>query len=176
ICCRTTIGYGAPNKQGKESTHGAPLGKDEVAAARQHLNWPHAPFEIPEAIAAGWRAGNTGLVREEQWKQRLGEYARLYPELANELLRRIRGELPEGFDEAARAFAARLQQEGPVVASRKASQMALEAYGPHLPELIGGSADLAHSNLTVWKGSKPVTADDPDANYIHYGVREFGMT
>jgi transketolase len=176
ICCRTTIGYGAPNKQGKESTHGAPLGKDEVAAARQHLNWPHAPFEIPEAIAAGWRAGNTGLVREEQWKQRLGEYARLYPELANELLRRIRGELPEGFDEVARAFAARLQQEGPVVASRKASQMALEAYGPHLPELIGGSADLAHSNLTVWKGSKPVTADDPDANYIHYGVREFGMT
>jgi transketolase len=176
ICCRTTIGYGAPNKQGKESTHGAPLGKDEVAAARQHLNWPHAPFEIPEAIAAGWRAGNTGLVREEQWKQRLGEYARHYPELANELLRRIRGELPEGFDEVARAFAARLQQEGPVVASRKASQMALEAYGPHLPELIGGSADLAHSNLTVWKGSKPVTADDPDANYIHYGVREFGMT
>src|SRR5690606_12220066 len=131
ICCRTTIGYGAPNKQGKESTHGAPLGKDEVAAARQHLNWPHAPFEIPEAIAAGWRAGNTGLVRGERWRQRRGGRARLYPELANALLRRIRGELPEGFDEVARAFAARLQQEGPVVASRKASQMALEAYGPH---------------------------------------------
>ncbi|KAA2285308.1 transketolase [Arenimonas fontis] len=176
ICCRTTIGYGAPNKQGKESTHGAPLGKDEVAAARAHLGWPHAPFEIPQAIYDGWRAGNAGLVREEQWKNRLAEYARLYPEPAAELLRRIRGDLPEGFDDVARAFAARLQQEGPVVASRKASQMALEAYGPHLPELIGGSADLAHSNLTVWKGSKPVTGDDPAANYIHYGVREFGMT
>ena len=176
ICCRTTIGFGAPNKQGKESTHGAPLGKDEVAAARENLGWPHAPFEIPEAIAAGWRAGNTGLVREEQWTQRLQEYTRLYPEPAAELLRRVRGELPGDFDQVARAFAAKLQQEGPVVASRKASQMALDAYGPHLPELIGGSADLAHSNLTVWKGSKSVTVDDPDANYIHYGVREFGMT
>lgn len=176
ICCRTVIGFGAPNKQGKESVHGAPLGKDEVAAARKQLNWPYAPFEIPPEIAAGWRAGNTGLLREEQWNRLFDNYAQHYPELANELTRRSHGELPVDFADAAHAYAAKLQAEGPVVASRKASQMALEAFGPHLPELIGGSADLAHSNLTLWKGSKSVTSGDADANYVYYGVREFGMT
>ncbi len=176
VCCRTVIGYGAPNKQGKESTHGAPLGADEVAAARAALNWPHAPFEIPAEIYDGWRAVNAGIAREEQWNRAFDAYAKHFPELADELVRRSRGELPEGFTEAADAYIARLQNEGPTVASRKASQMALEAYGPLLPELIGGSADLAHSNLTLWKGSKAVTTDDAGANYVYYGVREFAMT
>ncbi len=176
ICCRTTIGFGSPNKQGKESTHGAPLGKDEIAATRENLGWTHAPFEIPPAIYDGWRAGNTGLVREEQWNRQLEAYAKLHPAEAAELLRRMRGGLPEQFAQAAADYIARLQQDGPVVASRKASQMALEAFGPLLPELIGGSADLAHSNLTLWKGSKSVTSDDAHANYVHYGVREFGMS
>ncbi len=176
ICCRTQIGYGAPNKQGKESAHGAPLGKDEVAAARAQLKWPHAPFEIPQDISDGWRAGNTGLVREEEWNRLFDAYARHHPELADELVRRSHGELPADFGEVATAYAARLQAEGPVVASRKASQMAIEAYAPHLPELIGGSADLAHSNLTLWSGSQSVTSNDANANYIYFGVREFGMT
>ncbi|WP_374601189.1 transketolase [Arenimonas sp.] len=176
ICCRTTIGFGSPGKAGKESSHGAPLGKDEVAATREALGWPHAPFEIPADIRDGWRAGNSGLVREEQWNQRFDAYAKAYPELAAELVRRSHGELPEDFAEAAQAYIAKLQSEGPVVASRKASQMALDAFGPLLPELIGGSADLAHSNLTLWKGSKSVTSGDASANYVHYGVREFGMS
>ncbi len=176
ICCRTTIGFGSPGKAGKESSHGAPLGKDEIAATRAALNWPHAPFEIPQAISDGWRAGNSGLVREEQWNRLFDAYAKAHPELAAELVRRSHAELPEGFAEAAKAYAARLQQDGPVVASRKASQMALDAFGPLLPELIGGSADLAHSNLTLWKGSKSVTSNDASANYVHYGVREFGMS
>jgi len=175
ICCKTTIGFGAPNKQGTEATHGAPLGAAEVAAAREHLNWPHAPFEVPEAIRDGWRAGNSGLVREEQWQRLFDAYARQYPAEAAELDRRMRGELPDAFATVAEAFIARLQAEGPVVASRKASQMALDAYGPMLPELIGGSADLAPSNLTVWKGSRSVTEDGDHGNYIHFGVREFAM-
>jgi transketolase len=176
VCCRTTIGFGSPNKAGKESSHGAPLGKDEAAATRAALGWPHAPFEIPDAIAAGWRAGNAGIVREEQWNRLFDAYAKQYPELAAELVRRSRGELPAGFAAAAEAYVAKLQADGPVVATRKASQMALEAFGPLLPELIGGSADLAHSNLTLWKGSKSATSGDPGANYVYYGVREFGMT
>jgi len=176
ICCRTVIGFGAPNKQGKESAHGAPLGKDEVAAARVQLNWPHAAFEIPQEISDGWRAGNTGLVREEEWNRQFDAYSRTYPQLADELVRRSHGELPEDFADVAAAYAAKLQSEGPVVASRKASQMAIEAYAPHLPELIGGSADLAHSNLTLWTGSKSVTSGDANANYVYYGVREFGMS
>jgi len=176
ICCRTQIGFGAPNKQGKESAHGAPLGKDELAAAREKLGWKHPPFFIPQEIYDGWRAGNTGAAREEEWSQSFERYARAFPALAAELVRRSRGELPEGFADVAEAYAAKLQAEGPVVASRKASQMAIEAYAPHLPELIGGSADLAHSNLTLWTGSKSVAGNDPDANYIYYGVREFGMS
>jgi transketolase len=176
ICCRTIIGFGSPNHAGKESCHGAPLGKDEAQATREALNWPHAPFEIPAAVSDGWRAGNTGLVREEQWNRTFAEYRRQHPVLAEEFERRMRGELPADFADEARAWARKLQAEAPVVASRKASQMALDAYGPLLPELIGGSADLAHSNLTLWKGSVDVNADPGKGNYVYYGVREFGMT
>lgn len=176
ICARTTIGFGSPNKAGKESSHGAPLGKDEIVLTREKLGWSHGAFDIPQAIRDGWRANNAGLVREDQWNTLFDGYAARYPELADELVRRARNELPDGWAAAADAYIARLQADGPVVASRKASQMALEAYGPLLPELIGGSADLAHSNLTLWKGSKSVTSDDANANYIYYGVREFAMT
>jgi transketolase len=176
VCCRTTIGFGAPTKAGKESAHGAPLGKDELAAARVALGWPYPAFEIPAEIADGWRAGDAGDAREAQWNQLFDAYGRQYPELARELLRRSHGELPDDFHAAAQAFVDKLQAEGPVVASRKASQMAIEAYAPHLPELIGGSADLAHSNLTLWSGSRSVAGDDPDANYVYYGVREFAMS
>jgi len=176
ICCRTTIGFGSPNKQGKESVHGAPLGKDEAALTRERLNWPHAPFEIPAAVYDGWRANNTGTVREDAWNRLFDRYAELYPQQADELVRRSKGRLPADFDAVAEAYIAKLQAEGPVVASRKASQMAIEAFAPHLPELIGGSADLAHSNLTLWKGSKSATSGDADANYVYYGVREFGMS
>ena len=176
ICCRTTIGFGSPNKQGKESVHGAPLGKDEVALTRERLNWPHAPFEIPATVYGGWRANNTGTVREDAWNRLFDRYAELYPQQADELVRRSKGRLPADFDAVAEAYIAKLQAEGPVVASRKASQMAIEAFAPHLPELIGGSADLAHSNLTLWKGSKSATSGDADANYVYYGVCEFGMS
>lgn len=176
ICCRTTIGFGSPNKAGKESVHGAALGKEEVAATREALGWPYPAFEIPQEIRDGWRAGNAGLVREEQWNKLYDAYAARYPEQAAELSRRSHAELPEDFAPAADAYIARLQKDGPVVASRKASQMAIEAFAPLLPELVGGSADLAHSNLTLWKGSKSVAGDSPDANYIYFGVREFAMT
>ncbi len=176
VCCRTTIGFGSPNKAGKESSHGSPLGKDEVAATREALQWPHPAFEVPQPIRDAWRAGNAGLVREDQWARLFDAYAARYPDLAAELSRRSHGELPEGFGDDADAFIARLQADGPSVASRKASQMALDAYGPLLPELVGGSADLAGSNLTIWKGSRDVQSGDADANYIYYGVREFAMT
>jgi len=175
ICCRTTIGFGAPTKAGKEVCHGAPLGKDEIAGARAALGWPHAPFEIPQDIYAGWRARDLAGA-EAQWNAMFQAYAQANPELAAEFERRMRGELPADFVAAADAYIAKLQAEGPTVASRKASQMALEAFGPLLPELIGGSADLAGSNLTIWKGSKDVNAEDPNANYVYYGVREFGMS
>ncbi|MEO6103568.1 MAG: transketolase [Pseudoxanthomonas sp.] len=176
ICCRTTIGFGAPNKEGKESSHGAPLGKDELAAARAQLEWPYGPFEIPEEIYAGWRAGDAGAAREAKWNVVRDQYADAHADESAEFLRRSRGELPEGFVDSANTFIAKLQADGPVIASRKASQMAIEAFAPLLPELIGGSADLAHSNLTLWKASKSVASDDPDANYVYYGVREFAMT
>ncbi len=176
LCCRTTIGFGSPNKAGKESAHGAALGKDEIQATRKALGWESAPFEIPQAIRDGWRAGNAGLVREELWNQTFDKYAARHPAQAEELIRRSHGELPEDFAAAADAYIAKLQVDGPVVASRKASQMAIEAFAPLLPELIGGSADLAGSNLTLWSGSKSVASDDADANYIYYGVREFAMT
>ncbi len=175
ICCRTTIGFGSPAKAGKESSHGAPLGKDEVQATRAALGWPHAPFEIPQAIYAGWR-GRDRAAAEAEWNTRFAAYKAAHPEAAAEFERRLSGALPAGFDAAADAFIAKLQQDGPVIASRKASQNAIEAFAPLLPELVGGSADLAHSNLTLWKGSKSVAGNDPDANYVYYGVREFGMS
>ncbi len=175
ICCRTTIGFGSPNKAGKESSHGAPLGKDEAQATREALGWTHGAFEIPQDIYAGWRK-DEGAKREAQWQALFDAYAQQYPEAAAEFARRAAGVLPAGFDAAADAYIAKLQAENPTVASRKASQMAIEAYAPLLPELVGGSADLAHSNLTLWKGSKSVASSDPDANYIYSGVREFAMT
>ncbi len=176
ICCRTVIGFGSPNKQGRESSHGAPLGKDEVALTRKKLDWPHAPFEIPAPIMKEWNACSAGADREQAWLRLFDRYAAAFPELADEFLRRSLGRLPDDFDQHAAAHVSRLQAEGPVVASRKASQMAIEAFAPLLPELIGGSADLAHSNLTLWKGSKSVDSGDADANYVYYGVREFGMS
>jgi transketolase len=176
LCCRTTIGYGAPTKAGKESSHGAPLGAEELAATREALRWPHGPFEIPQEIRNAWNAVDAGRAREAEWNDRLGAYASAFPVEAAELQRRIRGQLPDDFAAAADAHIARLQADGPAVASRKASQMAIEAFAPRLPELVGGSADLAHSNLTLWKGSKSVAGTDADANYIYFGVREFAMT
>jgi len=176
ICCRTTIGFGSPGKAGKESSHGAPLGKDELEATRKQLGWPYGPFEIPEEIYAGWRAGGTGTLRQAEWEQQFDKYAAQYPAEADELIRRSHGELPADFIAKADAYIARVQADGQTIASRKASQLAIEAFAPLLPELVGGSADLAHSNLTLWKASKSVATDDPNANYVYYGVREFGMT
>ncbi|MCI2262782.1 transketolase [Xanthomonas indica] len=176
ICCRTTIGFGAPTKAGKESSHGAALGKEELEGARKALNWPYAPFEIPQAIYDGWRAGGAGTLRQAEWEQAFDKYAKQYPAEAAELTRRSHGELPEDFLAQADAYIAKQAAEGQTIASRKASQMAIEAFAPLLPELVGGSADLAHSNLTLWKASKSVATDDPNANYVYYGVREFGMT
>lgn len=176
ICCRTTIGFGSPGKAGKESSHGAPLGKDEIAATRAALDWPYAEFDIPQDIYDGWRSGSTGAVREDQWNRLFDAYAAQYPDEAAELTRRSHGELPAGFLAQADAYIAKLQAEAPNIASRKASQMAIEAFAPLLPELVGGSADLAHSNLTLWKASKSVASSDPNANYVYYGVREFAMT
>lgn len=176
VCCRTTIGFGSPAKAGKESSHGSPLGRDELEATRKALGWEHAPFELPQAIQDGWRATGAGLAREAQWNQMFDAYAARHPELAAELVRRSHAELPAGFSAAADAYVAKLQADGPTVASRKASQMAIEAFAPLLPELVGGSADLAGSNLTLWSGSKSVASDAPDANYVYYGVREFAMT
>ncbi|MEA9737485.1 transketolase [Xanthomonas campestris pv. raphani] len=176
ICCRTKIGFGAPTKSGKESSHGAPLGKEELEGARKALEWPYGPFEIPEEIYAGWRAGGTGTLRQAEWEQLFDKYAKQYGEQADELTRRSRGELPADFFAQADAYIAKAQEDGQTIASRKASQLAIEAFAPLLPELVGGSADLAHSNLTLWKASKSVATDDPNANYVYYGVREFGMT
>ncbi|HEV2538409.1 MAG TPA: transketolase [Frateuria sp.] len=179
ICARTVIGFGAPHKQGKEESHGAPLGKDEIAAAREQLGWKYPPFEIPAEIYAGWDAKAAGAKREQEWNALLDAYAKAHPELAAEFKRRLAGELPADWADKAQAYIAKMQSEGPEVASRKASQMALDAFGPLLPELIGGSADLAGSNLTKWKGSKDAgngNSSDGQGNYVYYGVREFGMT
>ncbi|MCD9125327.1 transketolase [Luteimonas fraxinea] len=176
VCCRTTIGFGSPNRAGKESSHGAPLGKDESDATRVALGWNHGPFDVPQALRDGWRAVEAGQVRESEWNQQFDAYQAKYPDLAAELVRRSHGALPDGFVEAADAFIAKLQSDGPTIASRKASQMAIEAFAPLLPEIIGGSADLAHSNLTLWKGSTSAASTDANANYVYYGVREFGMS
>jgi transketolase len=175
ICCKTVIGKGAPNKQGSESCHGAPLGADEVAATRVALDWPHEPFHIPENIYARWDARERGAEREQGWEEALQAYAEDHPELARELRRRLAGELPADFTERAEAYIRECQQEGASIASRKASQNCLNAYGPLLPEVLGGSADLAGSNLTLWSGSRGIGREDADGNYIYYGVREFGM-
>jgi transketolase len=175
ICCKTTIGFGSPNKQGTHNCHGAPLGDDEIKAAREFLNWPHAPFTIPENVYQGWDAKDAGNNAETEWNARFVEYKNAYPELAAEFERRVvLGELPESFSEKAYQLALDTQQKAENIASRKASQNTIEAFGAMLPELLGGSADLAGSNLTLWSGSKGIQ-DDAAGNYIFYGVREFGM-
>ena len=176
ICCRTVIGKGAPNKAGSESCHGAPLGADEVAATREALGWNHPAFEVPDDIYAGWDARAAGAEREAAWDSAMTAYAEAHPGLAAELSRRLAGELPANFGERADAWIAECQAAGASVASRKASQQCLNAYGALLPEFLGGSADLAGSNLTLWDGSKPVSAGDAAGNYLYYGVREFAMT
>jgi transketolase len=176
ICCKTIIGFGSPNKQGKEDCHGAPLGNDEIALARKELNWNHGPFEIPADIYAEWDAKAAGAKAEAEWNQRFDAYAKAFPELAAEFKRRDSGELPADFSEKAQAYINEVAAKGETIASRKASQNALNAFGPLLPEFLGGSADLAGSNLTLWKGCKGVDAHDASGNYVYYGVREFGMT
>ncbi|WP_417666767.1 transketolase [Pseudidiomarina sp.] len=176
IICKTIIGFGAPNKQGSESCHGAPLGADEIVAARAQLGWEHGPFEIPTDVYAAWSAKQQGAQAEEAWNKRFNDYAQAYPELAAELKRRLDGDLPADFAAQADAYITKLQAEPADIASRKASQNALNTYGPLLPELLGGSADLAGSNLTIWSGSKGITKTDASGNYIFYGVREFAMS
>ncbi|WP_194757082.1 transketolase [Aliidiomarina indica] len=176
ICCKTIIGFGAPNKQGTESCHGAPLGDDEIAKTREALAWPHGPFEVPADVYEQWSAQAAGAASETQWNELFAAYAKQYPELAAEFKRRMAGELPENWAQTAQAYVEKLQANPEKVATRKASQNALNALGPILPELLGGSADLAGSNLTIWKDSKPLTATDANGNYIFYGVREFGMS
>ncbi len=176
ICCRTVIGFGSPNKQGTSATHGAPLGDDEIAATRKELGWNHSPFEIPADVYDGWDAKERGTEVQESWDRRFVAYQDAYPELAAEFSRRMAGELPADWSEQADAAIQKLAEEGASVASRKASQMALEAFGPHLPELAGGSADLAGSNLTIWSGSVDIKEGSDNGNYIYFGVREFGMS
>ncbi|MGL1193979.1 transketolase [Vibrio parahaemolyticus] len=176
ICTKTIIGFGSPNKSGSHDCHGAPLGAEEIAATRKELGWEHGPFEIPQEVYAEWSAKETGAAKEAAWNEKFAAYEAAYPELAAEFKRRVNGELPTEWEEKASQIIADLQANPANIASRKASQNALEAFGALLPEFMGGSADLAPSNLTMWSGSKSLEANDFSGNYIHYGVREFGMT
>ncbi|EGR1596818.1 TPA: transketolase [Vibrio parahaemolyticus] len=176
ICTKTIIGFGSPNKSGSHDCHGAPLGAEEIAATRKELGWEHGPFEIPQEVYAEWSAKETGAAKEAAWNEKFAAYEAAYPELAAEFKRRVNGELPAQWEEKASQIIADLQANPANIASRKASQNALEAFGALLPEFMGGSADLAPSNLTMWSGSKSLEANDFSGNYIHYGVREFGMT
>ncbi|HEB0051488.1 TPA: transketolase, partial [Serratia marcescens] len=175
LMCKTVIGFGSPNKAGTHDVHGAALGAAEVAATREALGWKYAAFEIPQDIYAQWDAKEAGQAKEAAWNDKFAAYARVFPELAAEFKRRMNGELPADWKADAKAFVEKLQANPANIASRKASQNALEAFGKVLPEFLGGSADLAPSNLTMWSGSKALNVD-PAGNYIHYGVREFGMT
>lgn len=175
ICCKTVIGFGSPNKQGKEECHGAPLGNDEIAATRAQLGWNYGSFEVPADIYAEWDAKAAGAHVEAAWNTRFAAYSAEFPELATEFTRRLAGELPADFSEKAAAYVQQVAEKGETIASRKASQNTLNAFGPLLPEFLGGSADLAGSNLTLWKGCKGLAHDDAGGNYVHYGVREFGM-
>ncbi|WP_105637644.1 transketolase [Cronobacter dublinensis] len=175
IICRTVIGFGSPNKAGKEESHGAALGEEEVALTRKKLGWNYPAFEIPDEVYKGWDAKAKGQQAEASWKEKFAAYQQAHPELAAEFNRRMGGEMPENWQQTTQQYIEKLQAEPAKIASRKASQNALNVYGPVLPELLGGSADLAPSNLTIWSGSTSLK-EDPAGNYIHYGVREFGMT
>ncbi|MFO1469049.1 MAG: transketolase [Steroidobacteraceae bacterium] len=176
ICCQTIIGWGAPNKQGSQSMHGEAMGEAEVAATRRNLGWNHPPFEIPADIKAAWDCRPRGAKAEQDWQGRFQQYKAAFPELAAEFERRMRGELPAGFASLAKSETAKAQAAGASLATRQSSQAALNAIGPLLPELIGGSADLTPSNGTLRKDSTILSAQDPAGNYVHYGVREFGMS
>lgn len=176
ICCKTIIGFGAPNLAGSADAHGAPLGDKEIAAAREKLGWKYPPFEIPVEIYQAWDAREKGAALESEWDKKFAAYQQAHPDLAAELLRRIAGKLPESWSAKSKQFIADVYDKAENMASRKASQNALNDYGSLLPELFGGSADLTGSNLTLWKGSKPITSTQLDGNYVYYGVREFGMS
>ena len=176
ICCQTIIGWGAPNKQGKEEAHGSALGEKECALVRENLRWPHPPFVIPPEIYRAWDAKAKGEQAEEVWNKAFAAYKSEYPVDAAEFERRIAGKLPHDWERYAQSFIAQVNAKAETIASRKASQNALNSFGPKLPELLGGSADLASSNLTMWSGSKGISKDNPGGNYIYYGVREFGMS
>ncbi len=176
ICCQTIIGWGSPNKQGKEDCHGAPLGADEITLTRETIGWDHGPFEVPQEVYDGWDGKKKGGESEAGWNARFDAYAAAFPAEAAEFKRRMAGELPDNWSQEADAFIASVVEKGETIASRKASQNALNGFGPLLPEFLGGSADLAGSNLTIWKGSKGVGKEDGSGNYLYYGVREFGMS
>jgi transketolase len=176
ICCKTIIGFGSPNKAGGHACHGAPLGEEEVALARVELNWEHEAFVIPDEVYQGWDHRDKGQAQEDAWKPKFDAYKAEHPELAAEFKRRIKNKLPEHWEEEAQAFIAEVDEAAETKATRQSSLAAIEAYSPLLPELFGGSADLGCSNLTEWSGFKPMRAESADANYINYGVREFGMS
>ncbi|VAW86588.1 Transketolase [hydrothermal vent metagenome] len=176
ICCKTVIGFGSPNLAGTHDCHGAPLGDAEINATREKLGWEHEPFIIPNKISSGWNAKEKGAQAEQAWNDKFMAYKAAYPELAAEYERRITGDLPSDWEQKSADFISTVNAKAETIASRKASQNSLNGYGPVLPELLGGSADLAGSNLTLWSGSKSISSTETDGNYIHYGVREFGMS
>lgn len=176
LCCKTIIGWGAPNKQGKEECHGQALGDAEIAATRANLNWNYAPFVVPTEIYSGWSAKEKGAAAEKGWNDKFAAYKKAYPDLAAEFERRMKGDLPKEWVAKASEFVKSVDAKGETIASRKASQNAINGFAPLLPELLGGSADLAGSNLTLWKGSKGVSKTGATGNYVYYGVREFGMS
>ena len=176
ICCKTVIGYGAPNLCGSHDCHGSPLGEAEITATRENLGWTYEPFVIPDQIYAGWDARTKGKNAEEAWNKKFAEYKKAHPDLAAELERRVHGELPKDWAAKSEEFIKSVNAKAETIASRKASQNAINGFAPVLPEILGGSADLAGSNLTLWKGSKGVSNTIADGNYIYYGVREFGMS
>ena len=176
ICCKTTIGYGSPNKGGSHACHGAPLGQDEIDLTKAALNWDHGAFDVPADIYAGWSARDKGAVNEATWNDKLAAYTAAYPELAAEFKRRMAGERPADWNAKADAYIAACNEKAETKATRQASLASIEAYSQALPELFGGSADLGCSNLTEWSGYRPMRAETPASNYINYGVREFGMS
>jgi len=176
ICCKTIIGFGSPNKEGKEDCHGAPLGDDEIALTKKRLGWEHGSFEVPADIYAGWDAKEKGQSAQSAWNDKFAAYEAAFPTEALEYKRRINSELPADFSAMADAFIKECQEKGESIPSRKASQNSIKKFAPALPEILGGSADLAGSNLTLWPEAQGVSAADPSGNYMFYGVREFGMS